>query len=164
MEEKYKEQEKLIENHKKVIKLCQILLKFNDISFFQAIENISLGLENNLSNLDWKIKFSALEIQEDSYKELIKIISELPLGGVIIYAHEESTIMKIQENLDKAGIKIPIFKSSHDDLSKQLLEDFNEKKNSRILSAKSVKTNRDNIRAVIFYGMPKSIEKLYKVQ
>jgi hypothetical protein len=43
-----------------------------------------------------------------------------------------------------------------------MVKKFNDKISRKLLTVSSVKTNRDDIRAIVFYGQPKKIDNLYK--
>ena len=97
-----------------------------------------------------------------TYRFLTETIQRFSTGGVIVYVQDKE---KLEETYNKINsiVKLTVLPPKGDWSRKEMIEDFDNKKFERLLSVDPVKTNREDIRAVIFFGMPKSIERVYKV-
>lgn len=83
-------------------------------------------------------------------------------ANACFYVRDDYKSSEVLRLLTSSDVKAKVYKDTKEVSKKDVLKEFNNQKLSYIISKESLTIERVDLRAVIFYGMPKYIERLYK--
>lgn len=107
------------------------------------------------------MEFSAFKYYDQSVDVIKHLLLQLPPSAVF-YVRDVDQANEILHYLNSFNIKAKMYKDTKEESKNDVLKEFNSNKLNYIVSKESLAIERLDLRAVIFYGMPKYIEKLYK--
>lgn len=103
--------------------------------------------------------------KKDTFKTVLAYIKSHPSESGIIYCQSRSTVEKVAERLQKDGIKaLPYHAGLTDDIRKRNQEKFLRENTEVIVAtiAFGMGIDKPNVRYVIHYDLPKSLEHYYQ--